>query len=100
MNSLHIEDWKKHRRMALTIMGIFTKHKVTFDYGLWCPKIWAGSKGETVCADALFHITMEAAALEAWQDDTPFRKALLKWADMNGYWWEQGYHWSIHLYKK
>lgn len=99
MNSIHVADWKTHGKMALAIMSLFVKHKVTFDFGLWCPEVWKW-KGETTCDDARFHVTMEAQALQAWQDDTPFRRALLKWADDNGYWWEQGYHWSIHLYKK
>lgn len=100
MNSLCIADWKTHRKMALAIMAIFVKYKVTFDYSLWCPEIWQGIKKETVLIDALFHVTMEAQALQAWNNDTPFRRAMLKWADTNGYRWEQGFHWSIHLYKK
>lgn len=100
MNGIRVEDWKKHRKMALAIMSIFTKHKVTFDFGLYCPSSWCCARNENTCRDALFHVTMEAQALEAWQDDTPFCRALLKWADDNGYWWEQGFHWSIHLYKK
>lgn len=100
MNSIHVEDWKKHNGLIMAILKAFEDNGVTFDFGLWCPETWKGLKGETMCADAKFHVIMEAQALRAWQDATFLHKQLTDIADEHGCYWEQGFHWSIHLYKK
>ncbi|MFA6132396.1 MAG: hypothetical protein WC869_00115 [Phycisphaerae bacterium] len=100
MNGVYVENWLIRKDLVLLLMKVFKKHKITFDFGLWCPNVWTGLKGEKMCQDALFHITMEGEALQAWQDGGKFYEDLNAAASDNGYWWEQGYHWSIHLYKK
>lgn len=103
MNGIYVEDWKKHGPLVRGALAVFNKHRIAMDYGIWCPHVWKGLKGETMCDDALLHITMESQALHAWNGENgfvSFRRDLEKWFNDRGLWWEQGFHWSIHLYKK
>ncbi len=103
MNGIYVEDWKLKAPLVRGVLARFNRWDITFDYGIWCPQTWTGLKGEKMCPDALLHVTMEAQALQAWNCENgfvEFRKEFEKWFDDRGYWWEQGFHWSIHLYPK
>lgn len=103
MNGIYVEDWKKNAEIVRAVLKTFTKWQIQMDYGIWCPHTWKGLKGETMCVDALLHVTMESQALQAWNCEngfTNFRKDLEAVASKRELWWEQGFHWSIHLYKK
>lgn len=98
MNSIYVQDWKKHGELVRSVIKVFNKWEIQMDYGIWCPGVWTGMKQETLCVNALLHVTMESQALQAFDSFKEFNRDFNAVASKRGCYWERGFHWSFHLY--
>ena len=77
------------------------RHKPTTDFAMYSAESWA-ARHESVGMKAVFTITCEGAPLRVLYYDEADTKAKEEFDEIvgkHGFYYEWGYHWSMHFYK-